>query len=215
MKSKYFARLISALLAIIISLISLAACGGVGNGSGNTGNNTDNNSDNNNGGSSDNNNSDNSNGTTLKKGNTVGDLCHGLDLERVGGGDTVNVEDFRGKVVVINFWGTWCGPCKAELPHFDEVAAEYADEVVILSIHSVLDKENAEEYVNENFPDSNIIFLYDSALTSSKDKYYTLLGADGYYPYNIVLDKDGVITFSNSGALSKEELISKIENALK
>lgn len=225
MSSKHFIRLISALLAIIISATALFSCG-TGEGTGNSGDNTSDNSGNNtnnndNGdnagdnGSTDVNGSDNTDENAPKKGNKVGDVCYGLDLERVGGGDTVNIEDFRGKIVIINFWGTWCNPCKAELPHFDEVATEYADDVVILVVHSVYDSSTAESYVNENFPSSNIIFLYDTSLTSVKDKYYTLLGGDGYYPYNIVLDKDGVITYSESNSLSKNALVSLIEDALR
>ncbi|MBQ9780211.1 MAG: TlpA family protein disulfide reductase [Clostridia bacterium] len=50
-------------------------------------------------------------------------------------GKTVKLSDFRGKPVVINFWATWCPPCKAELPDFNEAATTYADDVVFLMVN--------------------------------------------------------------------------------
>jgi len=211
MSSKYLRQLISAFLVIIISIISFSACGG---NSGNTGANGGNNADNGSGGNSDNSDGS-SDSSTQKKGNKVGDLCYGLDLERVGGGDSVNIEDFRGKIVVINFWGTWCGFCIDELPHFDEVATEYGDSTVILAIHSVASQSEAPEYINKHLPNSDMIFLYDEPLTSTKDKYYTLIGGSQGYPYTVIIDKEGIISYQKSGYMSKSELVSAIENALK
>ncbi len=56
-------------------------------------------------------------------GDDVGDRCMPFGLERVDGSGKINIKDLQGKVVVINFWGYWCGPCKAELPHFNDVAS--------------------------------------------------------------------------------------------
>ena len=150
-----------------------------------------------------------SSSTTATRGNKVGNLCLDYDLSTILGTEKVNIKNFRGKVVVINFWGTWCDPCKSELPHFDEVATEYADDVVIIAIHSVQGKNNAEAYVTENYPNSNIIFLYDES-GSRSDKYYSMLGCNGNYPYTIILDKNGVITYKDDGVISKTDLISEI-----
>ena len=50
-------------------------------------------------------------------------------------GNTVKLSDFRGKPVVINFWATWCPPCRAELPDFNQAATAYADDVVFLMVN--------------------------------------------------------------------------------
>lgn len=50
-------------------------------------------------------------------------------------GNTVRLSDFRGKPVVLNFWATWCPPCKQELPDFNQAAETYKDEVVFLMVN--------------------------------------------------------------------------------
>ncbi len=146
-------------------------------------------------------------------GTEVGDSCYSMELELIDGSGTVNIEDFRGKVVVINFWGTWCGPCKAELPHFNDAASEYAREVVVLTVHTSYGSDPVK-YVNENYPDSKIVWAYDEALDKYSDVYYTTLGGKSSYPMTLVLDEEGVITFVREGSMSHDELIGAIENAL-
>ena len=148
-------------------------------------------------------------------GSSVGQKCPAYSLELVdGNGEKVNVKDFKGKTVVVNFWGTWCGPCKEELPHFDELATEYSEDVVFLIIHSVSGKKNASAYINEHFPDSKMIFAYDLPLTKLKDMYFDLLGGTDYYPRTLVLDKDGIISFTYDGKLSYDALKTEIDKAL-
>ena len=150
---------------------------------------------------------ENDNPPMLTVGSEVGNLCPSLDLERIGGG-TVNVEDYRGKVVIVNAWGTWCPPCRNELPDFDRIASEY-DDVVIIAAHSYLDSTKAESYVNTNFPNTKIIFAYDTV----NDDCWSSIGGTRYYPRTVVLDKNGVITYGGDGALSYEALKYLVENA--
>ena len=150
---------------------------------------------------------------TAEIGNAVGDECYSMDLELIDGSGTVNIADLRGKVVVINFWGTWCGPCKAELPHFNQVASEYEGEVVILTVHTSYG-DGAVEYVEENYPDTSIVWVYDTPLNDYADTYYTTLGGKASYPMTLVLDADGVITFTREGSMSHEELVGAVEAAL-
>lgn len=120
-----------------------------------------------------------------------------------------------GKVTVINFWGTWCHFCLEELPAFDEVASAYKGDVYIVAIHTVDCFElSAPKYVSENFSDSEIIFLKDENNSGYLDEAYTLYGGAGSYPYTIIIDENGVITYKGFGALEYNELKALVNHAL-
>ena len=146
-------------------------------------------------------------------GYNIGNKCRSYELQLIKGDGTVSVSDFEGKIVVVNFWGTWCTPCVNELPHFDDVAEEFGDEVVVIAIHSVQGKNTAKDYVDNHYPDSKMVFAYDESLTDTIDKYYTLLGGSGYYPRTLVLDENGIITFTTNSPLTHDELVAEINNA--
>ena len=144
-------------------------------------------------------------------GNKVGNKCYTYDLNLLDGSGTVNIKSFLGKIVVINFWGTWCGPCKQELPDFNRIASDYAEDVVILTIHSYFSSNGALNYVNSNFLGSNMIFAIDSPLTEAMDMYYNLLGGKGSYPYSLVLDRRGVINYVKTGTMEYDQLAEIID----
>ena len=101
-----------------------------------------------------------------------------------------------------------------ELPHFDDVASEYADEVAVIAVHSSKSGDaDPVDYVNEKFAGSKIIFAKDVAMTNTVDKYFSLYGGKNEYPYTLVLDAEGVITYADSGALSYDDLVLLIGSA--
>ena len=145
-------------------------------------------------------------------GSKVGQKCPAYSLELVDGSGTVNIRDLEGKIVIINFWGTWCGPCKQELPDFNDVATEYDGEVVVLTIHTVSYKNEAPAYIAEHFPGSKMLFAYDIPLTSNIDMYFNLLGGKSSYPRTLILDESGVIVLTYDGKLEHSQLVETIES---
>ena len=146
----------------------------------------------------------------------IDNLCYGMDLNIIDGsgetGETINPAK-TGKVTVINFWGTWCNPCVSELPHFDEAAKQYADSVTVIAIHSVEGRRKAAAFIAENYPDSPIVFSWEESEDYNGD-YYKLLGGNGSYPYTVILNAEGVITFKQVGMMDYNELTAQIEIAL-
>ena len=144
-------------------------------------------------------------------GSEVGEKCPAYSLELVDGSGKINIRDLEGKIVIINFWGTWCGPCKQELPDFDQVANEYDGEVIVLTVHSVTGKSDAPAYISEHFPDSKMLFAYDLPLSEYVDMYFNLLGGKSSYPRTLILDQKGVIVLEQDGKLSHSQLVATIE----
>lgn len=153
----------------------------------------------------------------VTQGSEVGDLCFSHELNRV---DSTGVLEETidpaktGKLTIVNFWGTWCPGCVAELPYFDQIAEDYAGEVVVIAVHTSMIVETADEYIAENYPDSKILFASDYLTEGSNaEVYYTKLGGRGSYPYTVILDENGVIRQKIVATVTYEDLEQAIENA--
>ena len=120
-----------------------------------------------------------------------------------------------GRVVVLNYWYTSCGPCVAELPHFIEVASQYKDEIDIVAIHSdTFIGDDIETFITEQgWADSDIIFALDAKQENGQSTYETY-GGKSAYPMTVVIDAEGIITCVNQGEMSREALVSAIEDAM-
>lgn len=131
----------------------------------------------------------------------VGNLGPDFSVPLYGGG-TFTLSETRGKVTVINFWATWCTPCVAELPHFDELYRNYGDSVEVVAIHSDLITDDVDAYL-ENYDYTIHFALDDSGVVAS-------YGGSTMLPQTIVLDKDGIIVYNTVGSITYEQLESLI-----
>ena len=156
----------------------------------------------------------------IRTGNRKGQRCLTTSLSYVPGyGDgALDIKSLRGKVVVLNFWGTWCPPCVGELPYFNRIADEYStDEVVVVTVHTSDTRggDTPTEYIENHFPGSNMLFLLDKLIPgTSSDEYHTALGGNASYPMTLVLDERGIITEKRIGPMEYEELKAAVEAAL-
>lgn len=150
-----------------------------------------------------------------------GDTCPSLDIPTYNGsGEYTGRFDPRankGKVTVINFWGVWCPGCIKELPHFDRIASEYPDIVDIVAIHTFDQMDESDEYIEENFPESDLIFGVDRLVkegdATSGEYFYTTLGGTGTYPITIIVDPNGKIFSLIQTELTYDELFVYIMSA--
>ena len=158
-------------------------------------------------------------GTGPAVGNQVGDLAPSFLLEIITADgistDTVD-PTATGKVTIINFWGTWCGPCVAELPYFDEIAATYADKLTVIAIHSNQGIDTAPAYIQEHYPTSKIIFAKDNEGTNPiNGAFYAALGFNMTYPATVILDENGVILYTGITPFhSVEDLLAVLPDSV-
>lgn len=126
------------------------------------------------------------------------------DLE----GNTVTLSDFRGKVVFINFWASWCPPCRAEMPEIEAVYQEYKDKgVVFISVNIQEDESIVREFVQKG--GYSWTFVIDT--TGEVTKNYRVVTI----PANFFLDKEGIIRAVKIGAVTKREIESRLAEAMK
>lgn len=112
----------------------------------------------------------------------------------------------RGKVVVINFWATWCTPCVEELPLFDRLQAEQPGKVAVLALHSPPVTADVEDYL--------AAFSYAIPFAVDEDGSLSeLLGAGTVLPQTLIVDRDGIVRCSQAGALSYERLLELVAGA--
>jgi thiol-disulfide isomerase/thioredoxin len=111
-------------------------------------------------------------------------------------------EQLRGKVVLLDFWGMWCGPCVKKLPQVQELSRKYADKgLVVIGIHSEQDGEKCPAFVEKEgitFP-----VAIDSGETAEKF-------AVTSWPSVFLIDKDGKVVKGYEGELPKTELIEEL-----
>ena len=123
-------------------------------------------------------------------------------------GKPVRLADYKGKVIVLDFWATWCGPCVASMPHTQEVAAKYKDQGVVVIGSCTSDKRRAfESWVKKNqatYPD--FIYAHDAAEKSPERASHKLYGVNGI-PAQFVIGRDGKVAAFVTGYMLGEVLL--------
>ena len=144
-------------------------------------------------------------------GTEIGNQCVSYELPVYGGG-TISVEQTRGKVTIINFWGTWCTPCVAELVNeFPLIEAEYGDKLAIIAVHSYDEYgQDVPAFIGRTFPNASYIFCRDT----EGNEYCNLLGGGQAWPHTVILDAEGVIRTIIPRATTYEELKAAIDAIL-
>jgi len=128
-------------------------------------------------------------------------------LKDMNGAD-VKLASFKGKVILLNFWATWCGPCKAEIPSLVELQDQYADDLVVLgfSVDDTVDKMKpyAAQY-KINYP-----LLVGNGREDVQEAFGPLFGI----PVSVIIGRDGKIAKKHSGIATKSQIEREIKALL-
>jgi thiol-disulfide isomerase/thioredoxin len=132
----------------------------------------------------------------------------GYTLKDLNGVD-VKLASFKGKVILLNFWATWCGPCKVEIPDLVELQAQYAGDLVVLGFLS-LDPVNEGTYKFIRDYKMNYPILDGNGREDVEDAFGPMWGL----PTTIIIDREGKVAKKHSGIASKEQFEREIKALL-
>ena len=120
-----------------------------------------------------------------------------FELENLTG-EIKHLSDYQGKVVVLNFWATWCGPCTYEMPFFQEIYESYASEIAVLAVNNQESIDRVSPFVEELGLTYEILMDKDGGIATL----YQVLG----FPTTYFIDPNGIIKFLHVGVLTEEQL---------
>ncbi|MBQ8407920.1 MAG: 4Fe-4S binding protein [Clostridia bacterium] len=158
---------------------------------------------------------DDSTETYPPEGTSVGDSCPAILIDLVGSDEKFDVRkhNSEGRVVVLNFWYTTCGPCLEELPYFYQVANDYADQVSVVAIHIEQPNVDVTDFITNDsgrpeWNDNTMQIGWDT------DMQYTKMFNVQACPVTVIINAEGIITDKFDGGLTHDELVAAVEKAL-
>jgi thiol-disulfide isomerase/thioredoxin len=129
---------------------------------------------------------------------------------RDAGGAPQTLAQWRGKLVVVNFWATWCAPCREEIPMFVKLQREYGERGLQFVGVAIDDPAKVGPFVREfgiNYP--VLVGGLDAAEWSRR-----LGNKAGGLPYTLIVGRDGTVRASHLGAIKEAELLPYIQTLL-
>jgi len=136
----------------------------------------------------------------------IGNRAPDFTLNQLGGG-TTSLSDLRGKIVMVNFWYTTCGPCIAEMPDIEEVYTTWSDQkqLVVLAVNRGDDSTTIQDFVNTHELTFPVLLDSDQSINS---KYLVTA-----WPTTYFIDADGIIQdYKEGNFTNKDEILAKLES---
>lgn len=127
-------------------------------------------------------------------------------------GEMKTLKDWKGKVIMLNFWATWCGPCATEIPHFIKYQQKYADkglQIVGVALDKTRPVKNFVKSLGINYPVLIANPVYNTSLLNIWGD------SDQVLPYTVVINRDGHFNFMQVGILDEEAFADFVEPLLK
>lgn len=142
-------------------------------------------------------------GSLLKIGEKILEKAPDFKLKDLNGKE-VSLSDYKGKNVLLNFWASWCPPCRAEMPDIEKLYQETKNtDTVILAVNLGEDRDTVKSFIDENKYNFDILLDSDQR-TAAK---YNISSIPSWF----FIDKDGNIVTSHIGAMSLAQMRSYIQ----
>jgi len=148
-----------------------------------------------------------SSGDRLPAGDVKGKSAPDFTLTTLEG-QPVKLSDYRGKAVLLNFWATWCGPCKVEMPWFVDLQRQYGSQG--LQIIGVAMDDSGKDAIDKFAKEMGVNYLILQGKEAVGDAYGGVLGL----PTTFFIDRNGRIIDSTAGLIGKGEIEENIKKAL-
>jgi len=124
-------------------------------------------------------------------------------------GKRVRLSDFKGHIVILDFWATWCGPCQSSMPHLQKVFKQVKDKDVVVLAVCVMDKKDAyDKWVRANKDVYTFPTAFDPAGRSPKSISFELYHVGGI-PTQFIIGKDGTVAAANVGYDTNDDRLEK------
>jgi cytochrome c biogenesis protein CcmG/thiol:disulfide interchange protein DsbE len=122
-------------------------------------------------------------------------------------GEEVSLSDYEGQIVVVNFWGSWCGPCRAEAPDLQDIYTEYQGDVVVFGVNWLDIEDEARAFMDE----FGITYPNAPDIGEKVANRYNIAGA----PETFIINRDGVIAETYLGMVDYPILNEAIQALLR
>jgi cytochrome c biogenesis protein CcmG, thiol:disulfide interchange protein DsbE len=130
-----------------------------------------------------------------------------LQFGKVLSGEVPAIKDLKGKVILIDFWATWCGPCRAVIPELNDWKAKFAKDLIIVGVSN-----EKPEVVQEFMKTTKMEY----AVTTDQEKTMSkILGVEGI-PHVLVISQDGIVRYQGFPSQEEDKLTTeKLEQIIK
>jgi thiol-disulfide isomerase/thioredoxin len=123
-------------------------------------------------------------------------------------GKDSRLSDYKGKVILLNFWATWCGPCKAEIPSLVELQAQYGDDLVVLGFSVDDPVEKMRPYA------AQYKINYRLLVGNGREDVQEAFGPMYAIPVSVIIGRDGKIAKKHSGIATKAQIEREIKRLI-
>ena len=133
----------------------------------------------------------------------IGNMAPDFELTTLEG-ETAKLSDYRGQIVFINFWATWCPPCRAEMPDMEKLYQDMDLEILAINL---TESERDEEGVAAFVKDFGLTFPIPMDVNSEVADAYQVQA----YPTSYMIDSSGRIQFVARGAMNYEHMLQEVQ----